>query len=253
MGRVTMGGAVSLDGYIAARDDSVGPLFDWYSNGDVPLILGDPDRPFRVSAASAAHLRAEWLRVRALVIGRRLFDYSSGWGGVPAIGEHVFVVTHTPPTDWAYPDAPFTFVPDGVGNAVARAREFAGDGDVSVTAGDVGGQALQAGLIDEVHYDLVPVVLGSGRPFFGTVTDGPLMLDNPGSSYPATGSCTSSIPSADHPVRAAEQVLEGGGRRTRCRSRAAAAATNSSSRGSRMFVAGHRDTARCVRRPSQSS
>ena len=44
------------------------------------------------------------------MIGRRLFDITNGWNGVPAVGDHVFVVTHEPPTDWPFPDAPFTFV-----------------------------------------------------------------------------------------------------------------------------------------------
>lgn len=172
MGKVLMGAVVSLDGYIATDDDSVGPLFDWYGNDDVEITLGDPDRVFRVSAASAAYIRAEWGGVRATVIGRRLFDITNGWNGVPAHGEHVFVVTHTPPTDWPFPDAPFTFVTDGVASAVAQAQAFAGDGDVSVTAGDIGGQALAAGVVHEVHSDVVPVVFGSGKRFFGSVAGG---------------------------------------------------------------------------------
>ena len=52
---------------------------------------------------------------------------TNGWNGKPAAGEHVFVVTHQPPTDWEHADtAPFTFV-DGVEKAIAAAREFAGD------------------------------------------------------------------------------------------------------------------------------
>jgi dihydrofolate reductase len=46
-----------------------------------------------------------------VVIGRRLFDLTNGLNGKPAAGEHVFVVTHQPPTDWEHADtAPFTFV-----------------------------------------------------------------------------------------------------------------------------------------------
>lgn len=179
MGRVLMGAVVSLDGYIAGTDDGVGPLFDWYGNGDVEVTLGDPDRMFRVSAASAAYIRAEWSGVRATVIGRRLFDLTNGWDGVPAAGEHVFVVTHAPPTDWPFPDAPFTFVTDGVAAAVARARAFAGNGDVTVTAGVVGGQALALGLVDEVHSEVVPVVFGGGRPFYGEFSGGPRLLEDP--------------------------------------------------------------------------
>lgn len=170
---------MSLDGFIADEDDGVGPLFEWYGNGDVAVTLGDPDRGFRVSAASARYVRGAWSGVRATVIGRRLFDITNGWNGVPAVGDHVAVVTHAPPTDWPFPDAPFTFVTEGVASAVAQARELAGDGDVSVAAGDVGGQALAAGLVDEVHAELVPVVFGRGRPFFGPSDVGRHLLEDP--------------------------------------------------------------------------
>jgi len=116
----------------------------------------------------------------AVVIGRRVFDLTNGWNGKPAAGEHVFVVTHQPPTDWEHADtAPFTFVA-GVEMAIAAAREFAGDRIVDVAAGQIGSQALVLGLIDQVVVNQVPVVFGSGRPFFAI--DGladPLRLENP--------------------------------------------------------------------------
>ena len=168
MGTVITQASMSLDGFIADPSDNVGPLFDWYGNGDVEVGGADPDRVFRVSAASAAYLREAWANAGASVIGRRLFDLTNGWHGRPPNGEHAFVVTHQPPTDWAYLDtAPFTFVPDGVRSAIEQAKAFAGDRDVSVTAGQIGGQALREGLIDQVVLNLAPAVLGSGRPFFG--------------------------------------------------------------------------------------
>jgi dihydrofolate reductase len=176
MGKVMVGATVSLDGFIADDNDAVGPLFDWYGNGDVEVTLADPNRRFHVTRASAEYIRA-FDSVRATVIGRRLFDITNGWHGVPAAGEHVFVVTHSPPTDWGFPDAPFTFVTEGVASAIARAREFAGDGDVSVTAGEIGSQALAEGLVDEVHLELVPVLFGSGKRYFTTATE--QMLENP--------------------------------------------------------------------------
>jgi dihydrofolate reductase len=48
-----------------------------------------------------------------------------------------------------------------------------------VGAGEVGGQALSLGLIDHVAIDVVPVVFGRGKPYFGTLADGHLMLDDP--------------------------------------------------------------------------
>ena len=116
----------------------------------------------------------------ANVIGRRVFDMTNGWNGKPAAGEHVFVVTHEPPTDWEHAEtAPFTFV-NGVAEAIAAAQEFAGDRIVDVAAGQIGGQALKLGLIDQVVVNLVPVVFGSGRPFFATgPLAEPLRLENP--------------------------------------------------------------------------
>jgi dihydrofolate reductase len=179
MGRVVMGATMSLDGFIADPSGGVGPLFDWYFNGDVEFTGADPDRVFRATQASADYTRAEWARVRATVIGRRLFDLTNGWEGRPPVGEAVFVVTHRPPAGWDFPDAPFTFVTDGVPSAVAQAKAFAGDRDVSVSAGNVGGQALAAGLVDEVSVDLVPAVLGAGVRFFGDYAGATLLLDNP--------------------------------------------------------------------------
>ena len=179
MGKVVSQASMSLDGYIADPSGNVGPLFDWYGNGDVEVTGADPDRVFRVSAASAAYLREAWANAGASVIGRRLFDLTNGWNGKPPVGEAVFVVTHRPPEDWDFPDAPFTFVPDGVASAVAQAKELAGDRYVSVTPGNVGGQAFRAGLVDEVLVDLVPVVFGAGVRYFGEYAGSPLLLENP--------------------------------------------------------------------------
>ena len=54
---------------------------------------------------------------------------------------------------------------------MAKAQELAGDRIVEVAAGDVGGQMLAAGLVDEVRMDVVPVVLGSGKRYFGSVQE----------------------------------------------------------------------------------
>jgi hypothetical protein len=72
------------------------------------------------------------------------------------VGKAVFVVTHRPPTDWPYPDAPFTFVTDGLHSALAQAQATAGNRDVSITPGSIAGQAFTAGLINEVRIDLYP-------------------------------------------------------------------------------------------------
>ena len=180
MGKAIMFAAVSLDGFVAADDDTVGPLFDWYENGDVAGSFSDTRRVFHTTQETADFLYALAPNMAATVIGRRLFDLTNGWGGVPANGEHVFVVTHEPPADWEFRDtAPFTFVTD-VRAAIEQAKAFAGDRDVSVAAGQMAGEALRAGLIDQVVLNLVPAVLGSGRPFFGTGPMAePMLFDDP--------------------------------------------------------------------------
>ncbi|HZA45597.1 MAG TPA: hypothetical protein VE568_09890 [Rubrobacter sp.] len=185
MGKTVMGAVVSLDGFIADDTDRVGPLFDWYTNGDVSWSFEGSNREARTTQASADFMRAYYAEVAAGVIGRRLFDLTNGWDGKPAAGEHVFVVTHEPPTNWEHADtAPFTFV-NSVESAIGVAREYAGDRLVDVSGGQIGGQALRLGLIDQVVVNLVPVVFGSGRPFFATgpLAD-PVLLENPSRVVP---------------------------------------------------------------------
>jgi dihydrofolate reductase len=174
MSTVVMHNVVSVDGYIADDNDDVGPLFDWYSNGDTELSEGGE---FKVSQASADYVRPTWDGIGSMVIGRHLFDMTNGWEGTPPAGEHVVVVSHRPkPRGW-HPEASYHFV-DDVASAIAKAKELAGERTVAVAAGDVGGQALALGLVDEVAMDVVPVVFGSGKRYFGPV-DGQHLLEDP--------------------------------------------------------------------------
>jgi dihydrofolate reductase len=66
-----------------------------------------------------------------------------------------------------------------VQSPVAQAQAFAGDKDVSLTAGNLVGQALRAGLVDELRIDLVPVVFGSGVRYFGNYDESTLLLEDP--------------------------------------------------------------------------
>jgi dihydrofolate reductase len=180
MGKTIMSAAVSLDGFMADDRDAVGPLFDWYGNGDVNWTFPGGDDEFRTTQATADFLPAHYRDVAVVVIGRRLFDLTNGWNGMPAAGEHVFVVTHEPPANWEHAGtAPFTFV-DGIEAAFSAAQDYAGDRVVDVAGGEIGGQALRLGLIDQIVVNLVPVLFGSGRPFFATGPLGdPILLDNP--------------------------------------------------------------------------
>jgi dihydrofolate reductase len=174
MSTVIMHNVVSVDGFIADAGDEVGPLFDWYFNGDVPITGGGP---FRVSRASADYVRPMWAGIGSMVIGRHLFDLTNGWEGSPPAGEHVVVVTHRPKPDGWHPEASY-FFDDDVSRAIAKARELAGQRTVAVAAGEVGGQAIALGLVDEVAMDVVPVVFGSGKRYFGSV-DAQHLLEDP--------------------------------------------------------------------------
>jgi dihydrofolate reductase len=173
MGDIVMHNVVSVDGFIADENDDIGPLFDWYFNGDTPLTDGSN---FRVSEASAAYVRTTWENVGSMVIGRHLFDIMNGWDGQPPAGDHVVVVSHRPKPQGWHPEASYHFI-DDLTEAVARATELAGERTVTVAAGDVGGQALDLGLVDEVALDVVPVVFGAGKRYFGSVDTQHLLED----------------------------------------------------------------------------
>ncbi len=180
MSTVVMHAVVSVDGFIADANDDVGPLFEWYFNGDQPLVDEEGEQqhaPFRVSATSRSYVRPFWDSVGATVTGRHLFDLTNGWDARPPAGEHLVVVSHRPKPDGWHPEADVPFF-DDVGAAVTEARRRAAGRAVALTAGEVGGQAFALGLVDEVAMDVAPVVFGSGKRFFGAV-EGRHLLEDP--------------------------------------------------------------------------
>ncbi len=181
MGKVVSSAMMSLDGYVAKADNTIGELFDCLNNGEVDVPTATPGMTFHMTPQSAEYW-SEWMdSVGAIVVGRTLFDFTDGWGGRHTMGAPVVVVTHEVPADWVadHPDAELTFVTDGVAAAVARAKEIAGDRVVAVAAGTVAGQCLDLGLLDEVAIDLVPVVMGGGVPYFAGVAVADVLLDDP--------------------------------------------------------------------------
>ncbi|AJT42901.1 dihydrofolate reductase family protein [Psychromicrobium lacuslunae] len=184
MGTVIMHDVVSLDGFIADESDNVGSLHDWYFSGDTPITPIDDEEydhsstgsPFRVSRVSADYVRSMWDSIGTIVMGRHLFDMMNGWEGHPPAGDHVVVVSHRPKPEGWHPEASFHFI-DNIDAAIAKAKELAGERVVAVNAGDVGSQVLAAGLVDEVAMDLVPVVFGKGKRFFGGIDNQKLLED----------------------------------------------------------------------------
>jgi len=187
MGKVVASASMSLDGFIAKEDNTIGHLFDWFDNGDVELRTANPDITFHLNRVSFDYWQ-EWMsRLGALVCGRTLFDFTDGWGGRHTMDVPVVVVTHEAPDDWiaAHPGASLEFVTERVEAAVERAQQIAGDRVVAVTAGTIARQCLDLGLLDEVAVDLVPVVLGGGRPFFGKLSPGDVPLGDPTTCIPS--------------------------------------------------------------------
>jgi hypothetical protein len=86
MGRVVSSASTSLDGFVAFPDDTVGPLFDWDEAGDVEVRTASPGLTCHMTPASADYWRAWTGGIGALVVGRRLFDLTGGWGGTHPLG-----------------------------------------------------------------------------------------------------------------------------------------------------------------------
>ena len=182
MGKVVAQAIMSLDGYIAKHDNTIGRLFDWLQNGEVQIPTPAGDFDVHLTPQSSEHWQRWVSSLGALVCGRTLFEVTEGWQGRHTLDVPVVVVTHRVPSDWvdAHPQASFTFVTDGVAAAVAHAQALAGDLDVAVTGGTIARQCLELGLLDEVAVDLVPVVMGEGnRPFFGNLGTQDILLGNP--------------------------------------------------------------------------
>jgi dihydrofolate reductase len=188
MGKVVTGATMSLDGYIAGPGESgFDLLFQWYGTGEVEIRTINPELTFHVSAASAEFFEANRKAAGALVVGRHLYDVTSAWGGRHPLDLTTVVLTHEPPADRPVADDNFVFVTGGIAEAVATARTIAGDRNVVVNGGQMARQALDAGLLDEIGVDLVPVLLGAGTPFFPSLGVKPVQLDGPATVVPGIG------------------------------------------------------------------
>ncbi len=71
-----------------------------------------------------------------------------------------------------------TFVTDGIERAIAQAQAAAGDKQVTVVGGaNTAQQCLRAGLVDEIHIGIVPVLFGEGLRFFEPLVNEQLELE----------------------------------------------------------------------------
>jgi dihydrofolate reductase len=114
--------------------------------------------------------------VGAWILGRNMFAHSRGpwpandewkgwWGDAPPYHCDVFVLTHHPRESFSLSDTTFHFVTEGAEAALERAKASAGAKDVRIGGGaSTIRQYLQAGMIDEMHIAVSPVLLGRGEP-----------------------------------------------------------------------------------------
>jgi dihydrofolate reductase len=134
---------------------------------------------FSVDAASATMLRDLTSGCGAIVAGRRLFDQTDGWGDNHPAGAPVVVVTHRPPPDDAAERFPRTTFAGSVEEAVATAKEIAGDKFATIASANMIQQALNLKLVDELAISQVPILFGSGIRYFGELVGGHVMLEDP--------------------------------------------------------------------------
>jgi dihydrofolate reductase len=179
MARVLTHMCMSLDGFVAQPDDNPAELFDWYWSGDVVVPSAQENMSFSVDAASAPMLRELTSGCGAVIAGRRLFDQTDGWGDNHPAGGRVVVVTHRPPPEDASMRFPRTTFTGSIEEAIATAKEIAGDKFVTIASADIIQQALNLGLVDEVCLSQVPVLFGTGIRYFGELVAGHVMLEDP--------------------------------------------------------------------------
>ena len=141
---------------------------------------------FHLTPTSAEFWRGLGEAVGCLVVGRLLFDITDGWSGEHPLGVPFVVLTHEAPADWAHGHTGNAhFVTDGIESASRRRRRSPATATVALAAGTIAGQALGAGLVDEVAVDLVPVVLGSGHRYFADVDPAAVRLGDPTTIIPS--------------------------------------------------------------------
>lgn len=178
------GFSVSLDGYAAGTEQSLanplgkrGPeLFQWFF----------PTRTFRAMVAEDGgttgvddqYAQRSMAGFGAFILGRNMFGPLRGawpdeawkgwWGDNPPYHAPTYILTHhARPSIELEGGTTFHFVTDGIESALRQASDAAGDKDVKIGGGvDTVRQYLRAGLIDDMHLALAPVVLGQGEALF---------------------------------------------------------------------------------------
>jgi dihydrofolate reductase len=153
MAKLRLGMTMSIDGFIANHKGSSEPLYTDLA-----------------SLRNSSYMQEEISETGAVVMGRHAYDMAHGDLTGYEFQVPIFVLTHNPPKQpikGENDNLSVTFVTDGIENAVERAKTAAGDKYVvSIGGADTAHQLLNAGLVDELQVDIMPILLKRGLRFF---------------------------------------------------------------------------------------
>lgn len=151
MATVIVHATITLDGFLAEADGGV----DW--------MFGRPSAPEDDLVVDKV-----MSRIGAVIGGanktRTIEDGEIPYGGMLKVP--VFLMAHSDHEPIEHDGITYTFVTDDIADAVERASQAAGDGWVSLLGGSISRQCLRLGLVDELHLDVAPVLLGDGISLF---------------------------------------------------------------------------------------
>jgi dihydrofolate reductase len=181
------GFAVSIDGFGAGPDQSLNDplgkggmeLHRWFfGTRTMNAMMGKDGGTQDIDDGYASRAMAG---MGAFILGRNMFgpirgywpdeSWKGWWGDNPPYHTPTFILTH-------YPREPivmeggttFYFVTDGIEAALDKAKEVAGGKDIRIGGGvSTVRQYLQAGLVDELHFAVAPIVLGQGEAMFAGI------------------------------------------------------------------------------------
>jgi dihydrofolate reductase len=164
MGNVIIGATLSLDGFMNDR------------NGNVSRLYPDLE-----ALRSTEMLQEEIQTTGAVVMGRHAYNMAEGDLTDYEYQVPIFVLTHHVPEKAAKGEndkLTLTFVTDGIERAIEKAKAAARDKHVMVVGGaNTAQQCLRAGLVDEIHIGIVPVLFGEGLRFFEPLVNEQMELE----------------------------------------------------------------------------
>jgi dihydrofolate reductase len=165
MGKVILGFTMSLDGFINDQNGSVESLY-----------------PDLAELRNTEPLKESIKTTGAVVMGRHSFEmgdpdwYAANYEyQVP-----IFVLTRNIPQKQPRQTEKltFTFITDGIESAIKQAKAAARDKDVTIIGGaNIAQQCLRAGLLDEIHIDIMPLLLCNGLRLFENIGKQPIKLE----------------------------------------------------------------------------